>query len=82
MFIERGCRLQYAQMGLALISGERNSADGKGSGTYDFTSLLGYNKKQLLRELPSNFVCCSNSNFKYSQENMGRLWGTTVFIRL
>ena len=41
--------------------------------TYDFTSLLGNVKKQLLRELPSKILCCSDSNFKYSQENMGRL---------
>ena len=32
---------------------EKKNADGKGSGTYDFTSLLGTDKKKLMRELPS-----------------------------
>ena len=32
---------------------EKTNVDGKGSGTYDFTSLVGNDKKQLLRELPS-----------------------------
>jgi hypothetical protein len=34
--------------------GEKN-ADGKGSGQYDFTSLMGADKKKLLKELPSKF---------------------------
>ena len=54
MFIKRGCRLQYAHVGLVLISG--TNADGRGSGTYDFTSLLGNDKKQLLRELPGKIL--------------------------
>ena len=44
---------------------EKTNADGKGSGTYDFTSLLGNDKKQLLRELPSklsNFLEPSTSD--------------------
>ena len=43
-------------MGLVLISGKKTNADGKGSGTYDFTSLLGNDKKQLLRELPGKIL--------------------------
>ena len=31
---------------------EKTNADGKGSGQYDFTSLLGSDKKKLLKELP------------------------------
>ena len=31
---------------------EKTNADGKGSAHYDFTSLLGSDKKKLLRELP------------------------------
>lgn len=56
MFIERGYRLQYAHVGLVLISGKKTNADGKGSGTYDFTSLLGNDKKQLLGELPGKIL--------------------------
>ena len=44
---------------------EKTNADGKGSGTYNFTSLLGNDKKQLLRELPSkilSFVHTPTSN--------------------
>ena len=32
---------------------EKTNADGKGSGQYDFTSLLGSDKKKLLRQLPA-----------------------------
>ena len=32
---------------------EKTNADGKGSGIYDFTSLLGSDKKKLLKELPN-----------------------------
>lgn len=31
----------------------KTNADGKGSGQYDFTSLLGSDKKKLLKDLPS-----------------------------
>ena len=39
-----------------MISGKKTNADGKGSGTCDFTTSLGNDKKQLLRELPSKIL--------------------------
>ena len=51
-------RLQAAvrSCGVSFDIWEKTNADGKGSGTYDFTSLLGNDKKQLLRELPSKIL--------------------------
>ncbi|XP_028394773.1 uncharacterized protein LOC114518936 [Dendronephthya gigantea] len=37
---------------------EKKTEDGKGSGQYDFTSLLGSDKKKLLAELPDKLVDC------------------------
>ena len=34
---------------------EKKNADGKGSGTYDWTSLMGNEKKMLVRSLPKCF---------------------------
>ena len=53
-----GCRLQAAirSCGVSFDIWEKTNADGKGSGTYDFTSLLGNDKKQLLRELPGKIL--------------------------
>ena len=34
---------------------EKKNADGKGSGTLDWTSLMGSEKKQLLQQLPDRF---------------------------
>jgi hypothetical protein len=31
---------------------EKRNADGKGSGIHDFTSLMGSDKKQLMKDLP------------------------------
>ncbi len=38
--------------GISFEIWEKSNADGKGSGHYDFTSLLGPDKKKLLKELP------------------------------
>ena len=60
-------RLQAAvsSCGVSFDIWEKTNADEKGSGTYDFTSLLGNDKKQLLREFPSkilSFVHTPTSN--------------------
>ena len=39
--------------GISFEIWEKKNADGKGSGQYDFTSLLGSDKKKLLKNLPS-----------------------------
>ena len=51
-------RLQAAvrSCGVSFDIWEKTNADGKGSGTYDFTSLLGNDKKQLLREFPGKIL--------------------------
>ena len=41
--------------GISFDIWEEENADGKGSGQYDFTSLMGADKKKLLKELPSKF---------------------------
>lgn len=39
--------------GISFEIWDKTNADGKGSGQYDFTSLLGSDKKKLLKDLPS-----------------------------
>lgn len=41
--------------GIAFHVWEKKNADGKGSGTYDWTSLMGNEKKMLLRTFPQHF---------------------------
>ena len=41
--------------GVSFSVWEKTNADGKGSGVYDFTSLLGADKKKLLKTLPEKF---------------------------
>ena len=38
--------------GISFDVWEKQNADGKGSGMYDYTSLLGNDKKKLMKELP------------------------------
>ena len=45
-----------------LTSGGGKNADGKGSGQYDFTSLLGSDKKKLLATLPQKLVTCTHED--------------------
>lgn len=44
--------------GISFQIWEKTNADGKGSGMYDFTSLLGADKKKLLAELPEKQSNC------------------------
>lgn len=50
---------------------EKSNADGKGSGSFDFTSLLGNDKEQLLRELPSKL---SNVLYPTTSGIVTKLW--------
>ena len=43
---------------------EKRNADGKGSGTWDWTSLMGDDRKKLLRELPKRLA-----SYNYLQKN-------------
>lgn len=47
--------LTVKSCGVAFSVWEKTNADGKGTGVYDFTSLLGADKKKLLKSLPEKF---------------------------
>ena len=56
--VERGVHLEKLKVrirscGVSFDIWKKRDADGKGAGKYDFTSLLGTDKKKLLKELPS-----------------------------
>ena len=53
----------------------RKNADGKGSGLYDWTSLLGSDKKKLMSKLPGQLEC-SDILFLATKENVTKLWTT------
>ena len=48
--------------GISFDIWEKTNADGKGSGQYDFTSLLGTDKKKLLCELPQKLDACTHKD--------------------
>ena len=57
---------------------EKTNADGKEAGSYDFTSLLRNDKKQLLRELTGELPnqCLTTNHFHKCCKNMGKFQGT------
>ena len=46
------------ECGVSFNVWEKKNADGKGSGIYDFTSLMGSDKKLLLKHLPEKLKDC------------------------
>ena len=50
---------------------EKTNADGKGSGQYDFTSLLGSDKKKLLSDLPEKLDTCVH---KDTSQTVIQIW--------
>ena len=57
----RGAHLQQfiktvSSCGVSVNVWQQKNADGKGSGTYEFTSLLGNDRKKLLEELPAKLT--------------------------
>jgi len=48
--------------GISFEIWEKTNADGKGSGQYDFTSLLGSDKKKLLTDLPQKLNTCTHKD--------------------
>ncbi|KAJ7384006.1 hypothetical protein OS493_024017 [Desmophyllum pertusum] len=48
--------------GISFDIWEKTNADGKGSGQYDFTSLLGSDKNKLLATLPQKLVTCTHED--------------------
>ena len=52
---------------------EKRDGDGKGSGVFDFTSLMGNDKKVLLKRLPSKLAGITGTRPGYS-EVVVKLW--------
>ena len=48
--------------GISFVIWEKTNADGKGSGQYNFTSLLGSDKKKLPSDLPQKLDACTHKN--------------------
>lgn len=59
--------------GVSFSIWEKRNADGKGSGTWDWTSLMGDDRKKLLRELPKR-LASFNSIQKNTCEKVVQLW--------
>ena len=55
---------------------EKKNADGKGSNIYDFISLMGSEKKLLLKHLPEELRECINANHR---DSVIKLW--KVFLK-
>ena len=57
--------------GISFDIWEKTNADGKGSGLYDFTSLLGADKKKLLTELPPKLSQCIHPE---TSQTVTKIW--------
>ena len=63
----RSCRISFEIW-------EKTNADGKGSGQYDCTSLLGSDKKKLLKDLPSKLPGVIQSDCEHYPKTLAGLW--------
>ena len=54
----KNLQISIRSCGISFQIWEKTNADGKGSGMYDFTSLLGADKKKLLAEIPEKLSNC------------------------
>ena len=73
----RGAHLQQfikavSSCGVSFNVWQQKNADGKGSGTYEFTSLLGKDRKKLLEELPPKLT--SEVIHANTSERVANLW--------
>lgn len=60
-------------LGITFSVWEKNNADGKGSGTYDWTSLIGSDKKKLLHLLPTQLES-RDILFPETKETVIKIW--------
>lgn len=60
-------------LGITFLVWEKNNADGKGSGTYDWTSLIGSDKKKLLHLLPTQLES-RDILFPEANETVIKIW--------
>ena len=63
----RSCRISFEIW-------EKTNADGKGSGQYDCTSLLGSDKKKLQKDLPSKLPGVIQSDCEHYPKTLAGLW--------
>lgn len=61
------------ELGITFSLWEKKNADGKGSGTYDWTSLVGYDKKKLTKLLPAKLEEL-DILFPETKETVIKLW--------
>lgn len=66
--------------GVSFSIWEKRNADGRGSGTWDWTSLMGNDRKKLLRELPKR-LANSNCIQKNTCDKVAQLWKVQMIIQ-
>ena len=64
------------ECGISFNVWEKKNADGKGNNIYDFISLMGSDKKPLLKHLPEELRECINANHR---DSVIKLW--KVFLK-
>lgn len=71
----KNLQISIRSCGISFQIWEKTNADGKGSGMYDFTSLLGADKKKLLAEIPEKLSNCIHPETSQTlgYKNMERL---------
>ena len=70
------------QCGVSFSIWEKRNADGKGSGTWDWTSLMGDDRKKLLRELPMKLANSNKGIQQQTREIVARLWKVELITLL
>lgn len=60
--------------GVTFSTWEKRNADCKGSGTWDWTSFMGDDRKNLLRELPEKLANSTDCIQKNTQHSVVLLW--------
>lgn len=60
--------------GLSFSVWEKKDGDGKGSGKMDWTSLMGNEKKKMLKVLPSKLEECNDAIHQDTKESVVKLW--------
>ena len=67
----------FRRCGVCFNVWEKKNADGSGSGTYDFTSLMGSDKKLLLKNLPEKLEGVVKSDVS---ETVINIWKVGIWL--